>query len=211
LEYLPDIETFSLWLNHYGSIALFVLLAMGIVALPVPEETLMVLAGIFISNGEMQAFATIIAACAGSICGISVSYFIGKKAGYYLFRRYGPWLGITERQLDWSHQWFVKFGKWALFIGYFIPGLRHFTGLTAGAAELEFRQFALFAYSGACIWVSLFLSLGYFFGNYGLSLLENYEIKSEEILIIAILIIGIAFIFFLRKKKNQSDSEAEKK
>ena len=54
-------------------------------------------------------------------------------------------------------------GKWALIIGYFIPGVRHLTGYVAGGLRLPWRYFALFAYSGALLWVSLFIGAGYVF------------------------------------------------
>ena len=200
MDYLPDIEHLSVWLNSYGSIALFVLLALGIIALPVPEETLLVLAGILMSKGSLCIHSTIIAACLGSMCGITVSFLVGKTVGYYFFHKYGPWFGITEERLEKAHEWFKRFGKWALLIGYFIPGVRHFTGLSAGTTNLEFRYFSVFAYTGAFIWVTLFLSIGYFFGNYGVSYLENVEIGMEEVIIVGVLLL-LTFLFFYFRKK----------
>ena len=49
--------------------------------------------------------------------------------------------------------------------GYFVPAVRHFTALVAGMSELEYRIFAVFAYSGAVIWVSTFVGLGYIVGD----------------------------------------------
>ena len=49
-------------------------------------------------------------------------------------------------------------------VGYFIPGVRHFTAIVAGTSKLELHSFALFAYSGATLWVSTFVFLGYHFG-----------------------------------------------
>jgi membrane protein DedA with SNARE-associated domain len=95
MEHLPDIDTLSLWLNEYGSITLFVLLALGIVALPVPEETLMVIAGILMRKGELQIPGTMLAAYLGSMVGITGSYIIGRTAGKFLVHKYGSWLGLT--------------------------------------------------------------------------------------------------------------------
>ena len=124
-------------------------LALGIIALPVPEETLMVLSGFLMSQGTLRIAPTILAATLGSICGITVSYLVGKTAGYYFLHKHGSWLGLTEDRLDKAHEWFTKFGKWALLIGYFIPGVRHFTGLSAGTTRLDYSLFATFAYLGA--------------------------------------------------------------
>lgn len=200
MDFLPDIETFSIWLLHYGSFVLFILLALGIIALPVPEETLMVLSGILMSQGHLFITSTIIAAFLGSVFGITVSYLIGRTAGFYVITKYGSWIGITKTQIEVAHGWFERFGKWALFVGYFIPGVRHLTGFTAGTTYLEYSKFALFAYAGALIWVATFLSLGYFFGAKWLEVLKNIEITGDDIVLAVILVaIGLG-IFLLRKK-----------
>jgi membrane protein DedA with SNARE-associated domain len=173
MEYLPTLETFNLWISQYGGIALFGLLALEIIALPIPGEPLMILTGVMLFKGELSLLPTLLAACAGSVVGISISYLIGCRAGLSLIKKYGSKVGLTEAKLQRAHDWFARFGKWTLFVGYFIPGLRHFTGLCAGISTLEFRDFAIFAYSGALIWVTTFLSVGYFFGNHWLSFFET--------------------------------------
>jgi membrane protein DedA with SNARE-associated domain len=204
MDMLPDMETFSLWLVQYGSFALFGLLALGIIALPVPEETLMVLAGILMFNEKLHITETIIAACAGSIFGITVSYALGKTVGNYFLHRYGKWVGIKERQIRLVHEWFEKYGKWTLLIGYFIPGVRHLTGFSAGTSTLEYHRFALFAYTGAVIWVSTFLSIGYFFGNYWLEILGYFTVDIDHMILMAITVFAIAlgvYLYFKFKKK----------
>lgn len=172
MELLSENSSLSLWLLQYGSFALFGLLAVGILALPVPEETLMVLAGALMSHGNLSITTTVLSAFLGSVCGISMSYFIGRTAGHYFLHKIGPWIGLTEKRLQKAHEWFERFGTWTLMIGYFIPGLRHFTGFSAGTTDLEFNRFALFAYTGAFLWVSVFLSFGYFFGDYCMAFLS---------------------------------------
>lgn len=203
MDCIPNIESLSEWLLHYGSFALFIALALGIIALPVPEETLMVIAGILISNEKLHHVPILAAAYGGSMCGITVSYIIGRTAGYYAIHKYGRWIGLTEARLQEVHRWFERFGTWALFIGYFIPGVRHFTGLAAGASALGFSRFALFAYCGAVCWVSTFVSLGYFFGNSWICALNNLEIGTEHLIIISIVITCIIAYFYTRKKSGK--------
>lgn len=196
MEFLPSHETLMIWLTSYGDFAIFGLLALGIIALPVPEETLMVIIGILMDNGTLAIIPTIISALAGSICGITVSYAMGRLAGNYVLVKYGPWIGITEAKIQKIHNWFEHYGKWTLVIGYFIPGVRHFTGFTAGLTALEYHEFALFAYSGAVIWVTTFISIGYFFGNYGLSFFEHAEISVDVITASIIIVISALIIRF---------------
>lgn len=159
-------------LRHYGSFALFFSMVLGIVGLPIPDETLLVLAGILLAKGKLLFFPTIIAAYAGAMGGITVSYSIGYTGGHYLAVRYGKRLGITKKRLDWAHRQFERFGGWLLFFGFYLPGVRHLTGYVAGSVQLAYRRFACFAYPGALVWSSIFLTLGYFFG--GSALLHNY-------------------------------------
>lgn len=174
MEYLPDMENFSNWLLQYGGFALFGLLALGIVALPIPEETLMVVAGALMYHEKLTIPSTLMGAYLGSMCGITLSYILGRTAGHYLTHRYGRFLGLTEKRLKKAHDWFEKYGRWSLVVGYFIPGIRHFTGLVAGTTDLEWEYFTVFAYTGALIWVSTFLSIGYFFNEYCLTLFHSW-------------------------------------
>ncbi len=162
-EFLP--QALTVWITQYGSFALFILLALGIFAVPIPDETLMVFAGFLVAHGKLEPIPTFIAAFAGACCGITISYIIGRTAGTFLIKRYGHWVRITEAKMQRVHDWFARIGRWALLIGYFIPGVRHLTGYAAGITVLEYKKFALFSYSGACIWSISFLSLGYFLGN----------------------------------------------
>lgn len=187
-------------LVNYGSIVLFVLLALGIIALPVPEETLMIVAGAFMQQGLLSIPFTFLAALAGSICGISVSYWIGRTGGFYLLHKYGGWAGITEAKTAKVKEWFHHFGKWALSVGYFIPGVRHLTGVVAGMTALEFPYFALYAYTGALAWVTTFIGIGYFFGEVGISFLQKTEITSETLLILAVILVLIYLVYKTSKE-----------
>jgi membrane protein DedA with SNARE-associated domain len=146
------------WISHYGAWALFGLLALGVVGLPVPNETLLTLAGALIRKGELSLVPTLVAACAGNVSGATVSYLLGRFASKaFLHRNFHHGLVTLEK-------WFERSGKWALAFGYFIPGVRHFTAIGAGSSEFPFALFARYAYGGAILWTVLFLGLGYFIG-----------------------------------------------
>ncbi|MFT3741330.1 MAG: DedA family protein [Gammaproteobacteria bacterium] len=203
-NFLP--ETLVLWLTQYGSLALFFLLTIGIFALPIPDETLMVFAGALIAHQKLDLFPTYLAAILGACCGITLSYIIGRTAGVYILKKYGGWVRITEAKMQKIHEWFEKIGRWALFIGYFIPGVRHLTGYAAGISALAYRQFALFSYSGAVIWAVTFLTLGYFLGNRWPYISALFE-ESWTLLLIALiplLILGTLYWRFRVRKKRQS-------
>jgi len=153
------------WISHYGYFGLFAALMLGIAGLPIPDETILVFCGYLIAIRKMTwggAFAT---GLAGSICGITVSYWIGRTAGYSLVIRYGRYLHVNESRLQQVHTWFERLGHWLLTFGYFILGVRHLTALAAGLSQLRFSLFARYAYAGAVLWVATFLGVGYFVGD----------------------------------------------
>ena len=126
------------FLASYGYFALFGLLMLGIVGPLIPDETILVLAGIAIHRGEMQWAPAILCGIGGSLCGITLSYLLGRTGVIYAVRHV-PWLDRhVGSHLPQAHRWFARFGKWTLTIGYFLAGVRHFTALVAGTTDLPF-------------------------------------------------------------------------
>jgi membrane protein DedA with SNARE-associated domain len=153
------------WITQYGYLAIFFLLVFGIVGLPIPDETLLTFSGYLVYQGHLSLPLTFAVALAGSATGITISYSVGRLLGMKVIHRYGRYLRISEEHFNKAHGWFDRVGHWALTIGYFIPGVRHLTAYAAGISELAPHHFALYAYSGAILWVSTFVGLGYFLGE----------------------------------------------
>lgn len=206
MSFLP--EMLSVWLTQYGSFALFVLLALGIFALPIPDETLMVFAGVLMANDRLSPLPTFAAAILGAITGISLSYLIGRTAGVFLIKRYGHWLGITEAKMQRVHRWFERIGRWALLIGYFIPGVRHLTGYAAGISAMEYKHFALFAYSGAFVWACVFLSIGYFLGDRWQYITAVFEDQWHHLILIALVLVVISSLLVWWRNRRQKSNKA---
>lgn len=201
VEFLCDPELLAQWLQAYGAFALFALLALGIIALPIPDESLMVLAGVLMYKGSLCIPSTIAATIAGSITGITISYILGKTLGKYVIERFGGWFGISGDKVHRAHDWFDHLGRWALFFGYFIPGVRHLTGIVAGSIALEYSHFALFAYSGAIVWASTFLAIGYFFGEHWVVVFEWAELYVNEIVFVAIVAVCLYLFYRATRRK----------
>ena len=154
----------SSWLTTVTS-ALFGMLMLGIVGPLIPDETILIFAGIAVHRGQMNWLPALICAIAGSLCGITLSYLLGKTGVVYAIKHY-PWLNRrVGAHLPEAERWFERFGKWTLTFGYFIAGIRHFTALVSGTTGLPPGVFALYAYPGGCVWVACFLAIGYYVGE----------------------------------------------
>lgn len=202
-------ESLEYWISHYGYFAIYMLLVLGIVGLPIPDETMLTFAGYLIYKGHLAWFPTFAIALFGSITGITISYIIGRAAGHFLVEKYGYMIRLTHAKIQKIHWWFEKFGRWTLVIGYFIPGVRHFTAIVAGMAGFKVKHFILYAYAGALIWCTTFLSLGYFVGENWNFILSQFEIRSDFFIGSLIIVICIVSAIWYVKHTNTKKKKAK--
>jgi membrane protein DedA with SNARE-associated domain len=199
VRYREAMEFVFQWVATYGYGALFVLLMLGIVGLPVPDETLLVFCGYLISRGTLNPALTLITALLGSWCGISLSYWIGRTLGLGVVHRFGRYLHVDQERLDRVHRWFDRRGHWALFGGYYIAGVRHLTAIIAGASKLSFGTFVLFAWSGGFFWAAAFLTLGYFIGE---DWRRIADLVHRDLLYGSIVVIAVVLLYLLVRNRR---------
>src|SRR4051794_26109001 len=102
------------WITQYGYLAIFSLLVLGIVGLPVPDETLLTFTGYLVYQGHLSLTLALLSGFTGAACGITISYVLGRTFGLTLIHRYGRYLHITQEYVDKAHAWFEKAGHWSL-------------------------------------------------------------------------------------------------
>jgi membrane protein DedA with SNARE-associated domain len=194
-------ESVPFWLTHYGYAGLPVLLMLGIIGLPIPDETLLAFAGHLIAKGKLALIPTIGTAFLGSVCGISISYVLGRWAGHYFVEKSHRILRMDVEQLEKIRDWFAHRGRLLLFFGYFIPGVRHFTAFVAGSSRLHMGTFALFAYTGAFFWSVSFIILGYFLQEGW----THLSVTMHRVTVVAALVFfATALLVFLLRRKQYS-------
>jgi len=188
-------------LEHYGYWVLFFALLLEMLALPLPGELLMSYAGLAVFEGKLNWLLCIVAAGTGTSLGITLSYWIGYQLGTPFFEKYGTRVHLGTDKLDMVSKWYQKYGYKVLIIAYFIPGVRHITGYFSGTTKLSFRKYAIFAYSGAFFWVSVFILLGELLGPKW----EQYHHKINMYMIIfGVILVGIFIgIYMYRNYRNQ--------
>jgi membrane protein DedA with SNARE-associated domain len=149
-------------LSRHGSALIFVVQMMGIFGLPIPGELLLTIAGALARSGDLNRVATVDAAIAGSVAGITTSYSVGRLVSPRVLRRLSV---LNAESVGRGPAWFNGSGRWLLAFSPFIPGVRHITPIAAGSASLDFRAFAAYAYPGAVLWSMTFVAAGYYGGD----------------------------------------------
>jgi len=151
-------------ISQHGYFAIYGLLAIGIMGLPIPDEVMMTFVGYLSSISVLNCQGALLVSFLGSMTGMLVSYYIGRKIGRPFLDKYGKWLRLTPARLKRTERWFLRYGPWTLLIAYFIPGIRHLASYFSGMSGMSQRKYLLFACVGAFSWCSFFIGFGYFIG-----------------------------------------------
>lgn len=169
-------------------------MALGILGLPIPDETVLTFAGYLISQKVLHFIPATLSSYLGSISGISISFFIGRTFGLKFLNKYGSFFHITEERIHKTRKWFEGYGEWLFLFGYFIPGVRHLTALVAGSTNTKYSKFAFFAYTGGLIWSVTFITIGIEVGKKWNLVIEQIH-KHILIIVLLLLILIIAYYF----------------
>jgi len=164
-----------------------------------PGDTLLFIAGIFASQGDISIQVLIIVCIFAAVIGDSVGYWTGKHFGPRLFNKDKGFF-FKKKRLDDARVFYDKHGKYTIILARFLPVIRTFAPIVAGMGRMPYQTFLKFNILGGLFWVSLMTLLGYFLGN-AISNPDAY------ILPIVIAIFFISFIpliiqFIARNKKG---------
>lgn len=140
------------------------MLALRIIGVPIPDEGLLAFASYLVYKGQLQLFPTMGAPFLGSVCGIHLSYGLGRTIGNYLITKFGHAVQITGDKISHIHTWFDRVEKWGLLFGSFLPGVRHLIGFGCRNIKTTTIRLRFVAYTGGHLVGHLYL-LRLFFGR----------------------------------------------
>ena len=166
-------ETLTNFISSYGYIAVFVLVALESLGIPLPGETALITAAAFAGSGRLSIYILVPVAAIAAILGDNCGYWIGRKGGLRLVRRYGRVLHVDETKIERTREFFDKYGAKTVFFGRFIALLRTWAAVLAGVACMRYVVFMFYNALGGVIWAALFGTLGFVFGR-NLPKLEHY-------------------------------------
>ncbi|WND36038.1 VTT domain-containing protein [Streptomyces sp. BB1-1-1] len=199
----PDylIETFAL-----PGILLIVFAESGLFAF-LPGDSLLFTAGLFVAQGEyisqpLWLVCTLIVLAA--VIGDQVGYMIGKFLGPKLFNRPNSKL-FKQENLDKAHEFMEKYGPKAIVLARFVPIVRTFAPIVAGAGRMKYRTFLTYNIIGGVAWGSGVTLAGYWLGQ-----IEFIRTNVEPILVLIVVlsVVPIA-IEYLRERGKKKRAAAE--
>lgn len=152
--------------GSYGYVALFAFLFLGIVGLPINDETLVMLGGFVAAQGILRPLPTFLVTYLGVLSGMNIGFVLGRLFGSAWLDRMCARSPRVHRQVQRAQDWLTRYGTPVIILTYYVPGVRHVVPYLIGISHMPYWRFALIAFSGALIWTGLFFWAGYVVGDY---------------------------------------------
>lgn len=195
------------WLTDYGYLAVFLVVGVESIGVPVPGETMLIVASLYAgSTHKLSIVLIVLVAAGGAIVGDNIGYTLGRHGGWRLLRRYGHRVGVDERRLKLGRYLFLRHGGKVVFFGRFVGILRTYAAALAGANHMPFRRFFSYNASGGIVWASIY-GFGYYYAAHLLKKLNT----PFTILAIAAAVAAVAGMFlFIRRNIEEWEDRAER-
>ena len=170
LDLFTNVDRFFFTIaNDYGLLIYFVMfmiffLETGIVVMAfLPGDSLLFVAGAVTATGAIDPWWLTAVVTFGAILGNTSNFYIGSWLGHKIYDGSISW--IDQEALNKTHQFYLMHGGKTVFLARFVPIVRTFAPLIAGAASMPVLRFEFYSITGAFVWVYGLVWAGHLFGN----------------------------------------------
>ncbi|MCM3782700.1 DedA family protein [Neobacillus mesonae] len=196
-------------IGSIGYFALFLVLCLGLIGLPIPNEVVVMTAGMLGASGVLNPIPAFLSTALGICSAMSVGYVVGR---YFAKTKVFKSLRRTEKTEQFfalSEKWIAKYGGFAISLSLCLPILRHVTMYVLGMNSMSYRKFAAFAYPSAFLWTLVYFLIG---GSLEDHIPEIGALINQYGMLILILLIALVMIYVLyRYFRNKQNPESKEK
>ena len=197
------IDTIRQFLLDWGYWAVALGLLLENAGVPVPGETILIIASVMSFNRhELHLPWIIIIATLAATTGDNIGYWIGRRGGRPLLERWKHFFRIRQSHIEHAEQLIHRHGSVAIFFARFIAGARIIAGPLAGVLCMKWPRFALFNFLGAVVWVSVISGIAYAFGSQLDRLLQ--WMSNLNWIVLSLIVIVVVFFWWKRRRSIRS-------
>jgi membrane protein DedA with SNARE-associated domain len=190
---------------HYGYWAVGVALLLENAGIPVPGETILLMASFLAySQHELQLSWIIVVATIAATIGDNLGFVLGYYGGRPLLVRYQSIFRIRPATLERGEKLFDRYGAATIFFARFVFGMRIIAGPMAGVLRMQWRKFLIFNFFGAGLWVSVISAAGYLFGQHWHRL--ERIIKRFDVAVAIVVVLAAIWVWWRKRSENGAAS-----
>jgi membrane-associated protein len=159
------------WINAFGLLVVFGLIGVTVfaesgllVGIILPGDTLLIAVGVLAAQGSLPLLPALGVIFLGAVFGDNIGYYIGRRMGKRLFKKRDSILFKRAYVLR-AQKFFKKHGGKTVLVARFIPYVRTFTPMVAGAANMDHATFITYNILGALPWAAVTVLAGYWLGD----------------------------------------------
>lgn len=202
---IAQLSTYIIHLiNQSGYLAVFVLMTLESMLLPIPSEVTMPFGGFLAQQGHAVLWIIILLGALGNLLGsliaYAIGYFLEESVIVTLIKKYGKFILISEHDYTRAMKWFQKYGSGVTFFSRLLPVVRTFISLPAGLAEMNIWKFSIYTFLGSLLWSGLLAYIGYVLGSKWESIHPLFQ-KFQDIIIV-LLVVAIAYYIYHKLHKK---------
>ncbi len=191
-----------------GYAGILLLMAIESACIPLPSEVIMPFSGYLVYTGRFSLFWVATVGALGCNLGSLIAYYIGYYGGRPLVERYGSYIFLSEKELNWADRFFEKQGDWAVLISRMLPVVRTFIALPAGIARMRQLRFHIFTFVGSWPWCFMLAWIGMRLGEkWNTDPRLKQWFHRFDALILGIIIIGAAWFVWTHWKHRIRSTE----
>jgi membrane protein DedA with SNARE-associated domain len=192
--------------DSLGLFGVFVLMILESACIPVPSEATMLFAGFNVADGSFPLIPTIAVGVAGNLVGSWIAYGVGYYGRVDLLEKHGKKLHIKKSHLDWTDNFFAKYGDVTVLVARMLPIVRTFISLPAGVARMPFWRFTVLTVIGCIPWVTGLTLAGRAAG-------DNWEdwknnLHYVDYAVAAMIVVGLVYLV-VKWRRGKSGAEPE--
>ena len=190
---------------HYGYWAVGVALLLENTGVPVPGETILLMASFLAySQHELQLSWIIVIATLAATLGDNLGFTLGYYGGRPLLDNYQHVFRIQNETVRRGERLFESYGAVTIFFARFVFGMRIIAGPMAGVLRMPWRKFLIFNFLGATAWVIVISSFGYLFGRQWEHLERSVQ-RFDRVAAI-ILVIVLVLVWWRNHRRGSAES-----
>ena len=182
---------------HVGYAAVFALIAVETMGIPVPGETALIAAALLAHDGQLSIVPLVVIAAAAAIIGDNVGFAIGRHGGRRLFLRPGPFHDHRLRIIEQGEPFFEKHGPKAVFLGRWTTGLRIASAWLAGMNKMAWPTFLFWNALGGIVWATSVTLSVYFLGEVA----ENAIDIVGPVALGGVVVLVVGYLIYRRRRR----------